>query len=58
MNREKGMSYHEKRQRYYSKVTKLYFKEGLGYLRICLSIKLAVHFSIKLAVHFSIKFYT
>ncbi len=35
MKNETEMGYGEKHRRYYSKVTKLYFEDGLGYLRTC-----------------------
>lgn len=34
MKSEKGIGHHEKQRMYYSQVIKLYFTDGLGYLRI------------------------
>lgn len=34
MKTEKGIGHHEKHRMYYSKAVKLYFTNGLGYLRI------------------------
>lgn len=41
MKNEKEMGYREKHRRYYAKVTKLYFEDGLGYLRISKLIPVA-----------------
>jgi transposase-like protein len=41
MKNGKEMGYREKHRRYYAKVTKLYFEDGLGYLRISKLIPVA-----------------
>ena len=41
MKNEEETGYHEKHRRYYAKATKLYFEDGLGYLRISKLIPVA-----------------